>query len=169
MTFQQWFNCFFIFDLKKEKFLKKNGMNSHLNPSIQTLIQNRIAAIKSQDVEKAVADYSNNLLLFDVIGTLSNKGIQAAKERLQEWFSTMKKLINYEIQSLEIVEDNHVAFCNSFNHIVAITKDENHLDMWWRETLGLKKENGKWRVVSAHSSVPFDASTGKASLSLKPF
>lgn len=142
--------------------------NTNNNQTIESLIQQRIEAIISQDIEKAVASYSKDLLMFDLIGELSNFGVQAAKDRLTEWFSSMQKLINYEVKIIEIVEDNNVAFCNSFNHIEAIKKDGGKLDMWWRETLGWKKQNGKWVVITAHSSVPFDGQSGKASLALKP-
>jgi len=135
---------------------------------IESLIKQRIEAIKSQDIEKAVANYSDDLLMFDVVGELSSVSVQAVKERLTTWFATMQKLIDYESRIINIAADNNVAYCNTFNHIVAITKNGGQLDMWWRETLGCKKHNDKWVIAAAHSSVPFDVQSGKASTNLKP-
>jgi|GEM_PF-283853 len=145
-------------------------MNTQTNERqvIESLINERIEAIKSQDIEKAVANYSEDLLMFDVIGKLSDVNVQSAKDRLTEWFSSMQTLLNYEVDIIDIYVNNNIAFCNSFNHIEAIKKDGGKLDMWWRETLGWKKQNGHWVVISAHSSVPFNGQTGKASLDLKP-
>jgi ketosteroid isomerase-like protein len=141
---------------------------SNDNQKIETLIMDRIIAIKSQDIDKAVSDYSDDLLMFDVVGELAVCGSQAARERLTIWFATMRKLIDYEIRIVNIVVDNTVTYCNNFNRIVAITKDGKELNMWWRETLCLKKHNDNWLIFSAHSSVPFDGQTGKASTGLRP-
>lgn len=135
---------------------------------IKAVLKHRTDAIKSQDIEKAVSAYRDDLLMFDVVGQLSASGAQAAKERLTIWFDTMQKLVDYEIRIINIAVDNTVAYCNNFNHIVAITKDGKDLNMWWRETICLKKQNENWMIFSAHSSVPFDGQTGKASIGLKP-
>ena len=42
------------------------------------------------------------------------------------------------------------------------------VDMWVRMTVGFRKINGKWMVTHEHTSVPFDAESGKASVDLKP-
>jgi ketosteroid isomerase-like protein len=42
------------------------------------------------------------------------------------------------------------------------------LDMFWRETLGWRMIDGDWKIVHAHSSVPFNPATGMASTGLKP-
>jgi SnoaL-like protein len=42
------------------------------------------------------------------------------------------------------------------------------VDMWMRSTLCLRNENGDWRLAHEHTSVPFDAETGKALVGLKP-
>lgn len=135
---------------------------------IEALINQRIDGIKSQDIEKALANYYDNLLMFDVVGELAVSGVQGAKERLTLWFGTMEKLVDYEIRIVNIAVDNSVAYCNNFNRIVAIKKDGKDLNMWWRETICLKKQDGKWLIFSAHSSVPFDGQSGKASTGLKP-
>lgn len=147
-----------------------NSLTTQLNDreKIENLIEQHIEAIKSQDIQKAVANYSDDLLMFDVVGELSSVTVQGVKERLTTWFATMQQLTDYESRIINIAADNNVAYCNTFNHIVAITKDGGQLDMWWRETLGCKKHNGQWVIATAHSSVPFDVQTGKASTSLKP-
>lgn len=116
----------------------------------------------------AVATYRKELLMFDVIGELSATGVEAAKHRLTEWFSTMQELVDYEVNIIDLTAGTDVAFCNTFNHIIAIKRDGGQLDMWWRETLGWKKQDDEWHIASAHSSVPFDGQSGKASIDLKP-
>ena len=58
-----------------------------------------------------------------------------------------------------------------WHHAVAGTRfsDGGEVSLWFRITNGFRKENGKWKIVHAHSSVPFymDGSS-KACLDLKP-
>jgi ketosteroid isomerase-like protein len=110
---------------------------------IRELIHDRCNAIRNKDVERATAAFAPDVRLFD-------------------------GPVHYEITDLAIETCDDLAFCHSFNHVTANTKNGGNLDIYWRETLGLKKINGRWSITHVHSSVPFDSSDGKASLSLKP-
>lgn len=148
------------------KLFLMNTLNDRA--AIEAMTQRRIDAIKAQDIEKALIGYSKKLIMFDVVGELSGTGDQSATDRLKIWFGTMEKLTDFEICIIDINVGQDVAYCNTFNHIVAIKKDGAELNMWWRETLGLKKIGGEWLVCTAHSSVPFDPQSGQASTGLKP-
>jgi hypothetical protein len=40
------------------------------------------------------------------------------------------------------------------------------VDMWVRATLVCRRQDGSWRIVHDHESVPFDTGTGKALIDL---
>lgn len=143
-------------------------MSSQNEDKIRDLIEKRIKAVKSQHINEAVINCDSGLLTFDVVGELASTGVEAAKERLKKWFSSMKELIDFDMKIINIEAGDAVACCHSFNHIRAIKEGGGKLDMWWRETLGIKKINNEWTITSAHSSVPFDGETGKASTHLQP-
>lgn len=42
------------------------------------------------------------------------------------------------------------------------------VDMWARSTVCFRRTRGKWMVTYEHTSVPFDAESGKALVDLKP-
>lgn len=137
---------------------------------LRKLIANQVLAIANRDIDEAVKNYSDNVRLFDVIGKLEHEGIEAVKKRLGEWFNTFDESYdpNFETVGLEIHADHLTAFSNGLNHIKAKLRDGNELDMFWRETLCWRKFDDIWKVVVAHSSVPFDAGSGKASTGLTP-
>lgn len=135
---------------------------------IKDSIEKRVQAIRTNDIDAAILNYADDVLLFDVVGELSETGSSAVKKRLEDWFSTLESPIGFEIEQLYISTGIDIAFCSSFNHVMATKKDGGKLDMWWRETLGWKKVNDKWVVTHAHSSVPFNGQVGKASTNLKP-
>jgi len=40
--------------------------------------------------------------------------------------------------------------------------------MWFRSTMGLQKNSGRWQITHEHISEPFDMQTFRALLDLKP-
>ena len=135
---------------------------------IRELIHDRCNAIQNKDVERATAAFDPDVRSFDVVGPLQHLGISKLRRRLQEWLDTFDGPVHYEITDLAIETCDDLAFCHSFNHVTANRKNGGELDMYWRETLGLKKVDGRWSITHAHSSVPFDPADGKPSLNLKP-
>jgi len=47
-----------------------------------------------------------------------------------------------------------VAFTHSLNHLSGTQKGKP-VDTWFRETKGLRKEKGEWKIAHEHQSVPF--------------
>jgi ketosteroid isomerase-like protein len=135
---------------------------------IRTLIDNRIKATRQKDIDLALINYAPDVLSFDVIDPLQYTGSKAIRKRLEEWFSSFQGDVGLEINDLEISCSTDVAFGHGLSHVHAIKTDGKKLDMWWRETVCLRKINGKWTITHIHSSVPFNVENGKASLSLKP-
>jgi len=131
-------------------------------------IEERVIATRNKDINAAALHYANDVLIFDVVGPLQHKGLDAMKQRLAEWFATFQGTIGFELKDIIIIADNNVAFSRSLNHVSGALKNGGTLNMWWRETLGWQKLDGQWLVINAHDSVPFDVSTGKGSTDLKP-
>lgn len=135
---------------------------------IREIIENRVAEIKNKNADGAIASYSEAVISYDVIGQLKFTGINAIKKRLKEWLSTLSEIIDYEIADVKITSSSDTAYCSCLNHINAETVDGNKLDMWWRETTCYTNVDGMVEVTHTHSSVPFDAKNGMASIGLKP-
>ena len=135
---------------------------------IRTLIEERVRAVRAKDVNGATASYAPDAILFDVVNPLQHVGAKAARRRSEEWFATFDGPLGFEMSELKIAVGDEVAFCHGLNHVTGTTRDGGALDMWWRATACYSKLNGRWMVTHEHSSVPFDVTTGKASLNLKP-
>nr|WP_240646536.1 nuclear transport factor 2 family protein [Chitinophaga rhizosphaerae] len=115
-----------------------------------------------------MACYHPQVVSFDVVKNFSYRGTGALRLRLQEWLGTLAKVIDFEIQVIHVEQESSIAWCATENHVVAEMVQGGKLDMWWRETTCYIKESDQWLIRHTHSSVPFDPSTGKASVDLKP-
>ncbi len=135
---------------------------------IRKLIDDQAKAVREKNVEGSMANYAADIMSFDVVNTLQKTGLDACRERAEEWFSSFQGPIGYEIRYLDITTGDDVAFCHSLNRVNATKTDGSKLEMWWRSTVCYRKIDGKWLITHEHQSVPFDVKTGKASLDLKP-
>ena len=126
------------------------------------------AAVRARDVEAALAHYSPDTLLFDVIDPLSYKGIDALRQRLKQWLSSFSGPLEFHTHELRITAGQNVAFAHSLNQAVGELNNGGRLDMYWRATLCLARHEGRWLITHGHSSVPFNMETGQASSDLKP-
>ena len=138
---------------------------------ITRLLNQQADAIRRRDIAAATRNYAEDVLVFDVVGPLAQpRGLHSVQERLKQWLSGFQgnAPIQFEITALEVFADGSLAFSHAFNHVNATLEKGGSLEMYWRESLHWQKIGGEWKIVHAHSSVPFDAGTGKASIGLRP-
>ena len=76
--------------------------------------------------------------------------------------------IGYELRDLAVTAADDVEFCQGLKRVSVTTMAGQRLDMWWRATICLRKVDGAWLVTDEHASVPFDGTSGRASLDLEP-
>src|SRR5882762_4878431 len=131
---------------------------------IRALIEDRVKAVRARDINGAMSNIAPDIVSFDVVNPLQHRGSDASRRRAEEWFSSFQRPIGYEVRDVSIATGDDVAFSHSLNRVNAVRTDGRELNMWWRATVCYRKIDGKWMVTHEHSSVPFDAETGKASL-----
>jgi ketosteroid isomerase-like protein len=135
---------------------------------LRALMDNLAQAIRSRDADALMAHYAADVLAFDLLPPLQYRGADAVRKRVSEWFSSFEGSIGFEMRNLNIAAGDGIAFCYSLNGVSGTNMRGEKIDMWWRATNCFRKVDGKWLVVHAHSSEPFDMQSGKALLDLKP-
>ena len=135
---------------------------------IRKLVDARVRAVREKDVDEAMSTVAPDVLSFDVVNPLQNVGADASRKRARAWFSSFQGPLGCELRDLSIAVGGDVAFSHSLNRYSGTKSDGEKIDMWVRATACYRKINGKWLLTHEHSSVPFDAETGKASLAIKP-
>jgi len=80
----------------------------------------------------------------------------------------MVRPLEYEVHHLDLLVGGDVTFTRSLNRFGGVRTDGTRSTSWLCTTLGLRKTDGRWKVVHEHISVPFDMERGKAMLDLKP-
>lgn len=135
---------------------------------IREMIEGRVKAVLGKDIDGLLTHHAPDVLSFDVLDPLRNAGSDAIRRRAEKWLSSYDGTVGYEVRDLSVTAGETVAFCHYLYRVSGTLKTGDEVDMWVRATVCFAKTDGEWRIVHEHQSVPFDARTGKASLTLKP-
>ena len=137
---------------------------------IRAILADQVKALHAKDAELLFAHSAADFLSFDLAPPLQSKGSGAnARAETEGWFATWKSPIGWEDRDLAITIGDSVAFSTALSHMTGTKVDGEEVSLWFRVTNGFVKENGAWKVVHIHHSVPFamDGSF-KAAIDLKP-
>jgi ketosteroid isomerase-like protein len=144
-------------------------MTSQDETRIRELMAAKAAAMRTGDVGQLVAQYTPDVVKFDLAPPLLNPGPRDAN-MLKNWFAGFAGPVGYEIRDLQVTAGGDVAFCHSVNRLSAIPSGMSaKFDLWFRVTVCLRKLGSEWLIAHEHNSTPFymDGSF-KAALDLKP-
>ena len=115
-----------------------------------------------------MSHFAPDVLAFDCHTHLQFKGAEAYRKHLEACLSYMRGPIIFEIHDLDITARDDVAFCHYLARCGGAGPDGAEHSVWLRATSCFRRMNGKWMIVHAHCSAPFDLESGKALLDLKP-
>jgi ketosteroid isomerase-like protein len=138
--------------------------------AIRSVIAKRAAAISAKDVAGVLATEATNIVMAGLAPPLRFAGSASdTRQGMEAWFATWKGPIDYEVRDLNITAGDTVAFCTDFVRIGGTKTDGEKSEIWARQTIGLQKIGGAWKIVHDHHSVPFymDGSY-RAAVDLKP-
>ena len=142
--------------------------NASNEAAIRKIIEARAEALRTGDLEAMMVHVADDVTIFDVVDPLQREGKDASRKRLDEWVASYDGPIAWESRDAHVVTDGDVAFSHAFNRVTGKLKTGAEIDMWFRTTLGFRRNDGRWLIVHDHGSVPFDPNSGLASLGLKP-
>jgi PhnB protein len=150
-----------------EVFFGSEEASSASESEIRAVISAWAESIRAKDVKALVSHFTSDPVRFDLAPPLLTT--MPIDENAREWFATFEGAIRYEIRDLSISVDGDLAMAHSFNRISGTKVDGENADVWFRETLGLKKIDGRWLIAHMHESVPFSMDGHfKAEVNLQP-
>ena len=142
-------------------------MPNTADSEIRAVIDSWAEAMRRKDAKGVTRHLSPGFLLYSLAPPLKSSGDNPSA--LQAWFDTWEGDLTYEMRDLAIVASGDVAFTHSLNFLAGIKAGEGRNEIWFRQTLGLRKMGSAWKIVHEHESVPFymDGSM-RAAVDLKP-
>lgn len=141
--------------------------NRHEAEAINAVIASWASALGKKDARGVVRHLSDDIVSFTLAPPLVYKG--KGEEGLEHWFSTWEGPIGGDAVDVRLTVGDDVAFWTGLVQMTGRKTDGIDVDLWFRQTLGLRKEESVWTIVHEHTSVPFAMDgSGLAELKLKP-
>jgi PhnB protein len=143
------------------------GTRSTDETAIRAMIEDWLAALRAKRADGVVGYGVDDFVAFTLAPPLITP--TEGTDGLQAWFDTWDGPLDLEIRDLKIAASGDVAFCHFLSHMAGTLKSGARPDLWFRQTLGLRRIGGDWKIAHQHESVPFymDGSF-KAAIDLKP-
>jgi ketosteroid isomerase-like protein len=135
--------------------------------AIIAMLMMRARAIGEKDAKEALSFDTDDFVEFSLAPPLVFHGKDEAG--LQAWLNTWDGQIGGNVQDAKVTIGTDVAFWTGLINMTGTKTDGENVDLWFRQTLGLVKKDGRWQVAHQHASVPFAMDgSGRALLDLKP-
>jgi uncharacterized protein (TIGR02246 family) len=122
---------------------------------IRDLITGWIAAVRSCDLEGALARHDPDIVMFDVPPPF--RGVRGIDEYRQSWgpfFEWLGQGAMFELVDLDVVAGTDVAFAYALLRCGMPADFDTEPDNRLRVTVGLCKRDGRWIVTHEHHSFP---------------
>jgi uncharacterized protein (TIGR02246 family) len=120
---------------------------------IRGLIERWAKAVREEDRAAIRVDHDPGILMFDVPPPFLSRGLDAYMATWETFFSAAQKPVAFDFQDVEVTCGEDVAFATAVGRCVNIEDGERE-PLAFRLTMGLRKIDGRWRVMHEHHSLP---------------
>jgi uncharacterized protein (TIGR02246 family) len=121
---------------------------------IRALIERWAKAVREENRAAIRADHDSEILMFDLPPPFLSRGLDAYMATWETFFSSIEKPVTFDFHDVEITCGQDVAFATARGKCVNIDSLGEREPLEFRLTMGLRKIDGKWRVMHEHHSLP---------------
>jgi uncharacterized protein (TIGR02246 family) len=125
--------------------------------AVRTVIERWTEAVRRHDRAGILADHDPDIVMFDVPAPLQSKGIKEYSSTWDLFFRWHRPGDAFDIREMTITAGPDVAFAAALMRCGGTNAEGTHERLDFRLTIGLRKEDGRWRIVHEHHSVPANA------------
>jgi ketosteroid isomerase-like protein len=123
--------------------------------AIRALIERWAEAVRNHDYDTILADHDPEIVMFDVPPPIRSRGLDEYRRTWDLFFEGHRPSNAFDVLDLDIVAGDNVAFAVAMMRCEgAHDKGKPSYFLHFRLTVGLRKIEGRWRVVHEHHSVP---------------
>jgi uncharacterized protein (TIGR02246 family) len=122
--------------------------------AIRTLIERWTHAVQQEDLTAIRADHDPDILMFDVPPPFMSRGLDAYMDTWQLFFANVAKPVSFSFEDIEVTAGSDVAFATAKGSCINIDRAGKREPLEFRLTMGLKKIDGRWRIMHEHHSLP---------------
>jgi uncharacterized protein (TIGR02246 family) len=120
---------------------------------IHALIARWCNAIREQDFAGIRAGHDPDILMFDVPPPFMSRGIDAYMASWDTFFAGTGRPVQFDLRDIAITAGDEAAFATALGRCCDLSSGAP-VQLDFRLTMGFKRQDGRWRIVHEHHSVP---------------
>ena len=129
------------------------GSTTTSEQEIAELIERWATAVRATDLDGALAAHTDDVVMFDVPPPEQGaRGMEAYSSTWPQFFDWIRVGGTFEIVELEVVPGDDVAFAWALLRCGREAELQAHPERRLRLTIGLRREQGEWRIAHEHHS-----------------
>jgi uncharacterized protein (TIGR02246 family) len=130
---------------------RRTGMGDE--QEIRTLIERWAEAAHRGDLDVVLADHTDDIVMYDVPPPHEGvRGIDAYRETWPGFFRWQADGASFELVSLDVTAGGTVAYAHALLRCGTPEDLAAKPELRLRLTVGLRKEDGRWKVAHEHHS-----------------
>ena len=129
---------------------------------IRQLIDDWRSALCARDLDRLMAHYAPDVVFFDAVPPFQHRGADAYRRTWEAMFGFLPPRLTSEVRDVKITVSGDLAVMHCLQRLVNADTGEAATCGWVRVTVGYRRQQGSWRVIHEHVSVPFDPQTAQA-------
>jgi len=146
----------------------KGIMQTNDEAQIRNLLEDWRAAICARDLDRLIQHYAPDMFFFDAVPPYQHRGAAAYRRTWEVMFQQLPPRIGVEFHDVEISVGGDLAVMHCLTRIINEDTKEAATAGWVRVTVCHERQQGTWRVIHEHVSVPFDPATERAAFIHQP-
>jgi len=129
---------------------------------IRRLITTWTEAVTAKDCDRIVADYADDILLYDAIPPYKTVGKAAIRKAWADCMPHFPEAFLVELRDLAVHAAGDVGVAHFLCHFKSLSGEHPCGMTWMRITEGYRRSQGRWQVIHSHVSVPFNPMNSQA-------
>ncbi|MFY9529022.1 MAG: SgcJ/EcaC family oxidoreductase [Candidatus Acidiferrales bacterium] len=135
---------------------------------IRQLIEDWRDALRTRDLDRLMQHYAPDVRFFDAVPPYQHRGAAAYRRTWELMLPHLPPTIGVELCDLEISVSGDLAVMRCLTRIMNEETKQDATCGWVRVTVCYERQQGTWRVIHEHVSVPFDPATSQAAFIREP-
>jgi uncharacterized protein (TIGR02246 family) len=123
---------------------------------LRALIARWSQAVRDQDIAGIRADHDPDILMFDVPPPFLSRGLDAYMVTWNMFYDMTARPVQFDFHDIAVTAGAEVAFATAIGRCSDLSTGQK-VDLEFRLTMGFRKQNGRWRIMHEHHSVPSTA------------
>jgi uncharacterized protein (TIGR02246 family) len=119
-------------------------------------------ALCARDLDALMQHYASDVVFFDAVPPHEHRGADAYRRTWEAMFDFLPPRLDSETRDMSIRTSGDLAVMHCLQRLVNADTGEAATCGWVRVTVCYERQQGAWRVVHEHVSVPFDPATSQA-------